>query len=81
MWSPRKVTHLPPVQTCQVSRNFRESPEISPDLQVSRKCEKNSGNLREIFIFRKKELFFGSILRNVGLGVHSRGILRARKRI
>ena len=71
-------------QTCQVSRNFRESAEISPDLQVSRTCEKNSrnsGNLREIFIFRKKEPFFGSILRNVGLGVNCRGISRARKRI
>ena len=70
--------------TCQVSLNFRESPEISPDLQVSRKCEKNSrisGYLREILIFRQKELFFGSMLRNVGLGVPSRGMLRARKRI
>ena len=46
-----------------------------------KKTSRNSGNWREILIFRKKELFFGSILRNVGLGVHSRGILPARKRI
>ena len=48
------------IQTWQVSRNFRESPEISPDLQVSRKCAKNSrnsGNLREILISAKKSSF------------------------
>ena len=33
------------LQTCQVSRNFRESPEIEHDLQVSRKCYKISRNL------------------------------------
>ena len=32
------------VQTCQVSRNFRESPEIGRDLQVSRNCQENSRN-------------------------------------
>ena len=31
-------------QTCQVSRNFRESPEIGRDLQVSRNCKENSRN-------------------------------------
>ena len=34
-------THL---QTCQVSRNFRESPEMGRDLQVSRNCKENSRN-------------------------------------
>ena len=31
-------------QTCQVSRNFRESPEIGRDLQVSRNSKENSRN-------------------------------------
>ena len=47
-------------QTCQVSRNFRESPEITPDLQVSRKCYKisrNLGNLSDLLFFSKKSLF------------------------
>ena len=33
-----------PQQTCQVSRNLRESPEIGCDLQVSRNCKENSRN-------------------------------------
>ena len=33
------------MQTCQVSRNFRESPEMGRDLQVSRNCKENSRNL------------------------------------
>ena len=44
-------------QTCQVSRNFRESPEMGLDLQVSRNCPENSrnwGNLSEKKISRKK---------------------------
>ena len=44
-------------QTCQVSRNFRESPEMACDLQVSRNCKENSrnwGNLSEKLFFRKK---------------------------
>ena len=32
------------MQTCQVSRNFRESPEMGRDLQVSRNCKENSRN-------------------------------------
>ena len=34
----------PHTRTCQVSRNFRESPEIGRDLQVSRNCKENSRN-------------------------------------
>ena len=44
------------IQTCQVSRNFRESPEIVHDLQVSRKCYKisrNLGNLIDFYLFAK----------------------------
>ena len=48
-------------QTCQVSRNFRESPEKAGDLQVSRKCKKmchyppppNRVRLRKVRKFRK----------------------------
>ena len=32
------------MQTCQVSRNFRESPEMGRDLQVSRNCKENTRN-------------------------------------
>ena len=42
------------MQTCQVSRNFRESPEIVHDLQVLRKCYKSSrnlGNLIDLLFF------------------------------
>ena len=35
----------PTCPTSQVSRNFRESPEIEHDLQVSQKCYKISRNL------------------------------------
>ena len=38
-------------QTCQVSLNLRESPEMAGDLQVSRKCQKisrNRGNLIDL---------------------------------
>ena len=43
-------------QTCQVSRNFRESPEMEHDLQVSRKCSKISRNLIDLLFFRKKNM-------------------------
>ena len=39
-------------QTCQVSRNFRESPEIGRDLQVSRNRKENSRN-RGILLKKK----------------------------
>ena len=48
-------------QTCQVSRNFRESPEMTPDLQVSWKCpqiSRNLGNLRD-FIFQQEIVISG----------------------
>ena len=51
-------------QTCQVSRNFRESPEITPDLQVSRKCDKisrNSGNVSDLLFLSKKCLFLADL--------------------
>ena len=44
-------------QTCQVSRNFRECPEMGRDLQVSRNCKENSrnwGNLIAKLSLRKK---------------------------
>ena len=46
-------------QTCQVPRNCRASPEITPDLQVSRKCHKMSRNLGNLsdFFFSKNSLF------------------------
>ena len=47
-------------RTCQVSRNFRESPEMEHDLQVSRKCHKISRNLRnliDLIFFCKKHAF------------------------
>ena len=47
-------------QTCQVSRNFREYPEMEHDLQVSRKCYKisrNLGNLIDLIFFCKKACF------------------------
>ena len=40
-------------QTCQVSLNLRESPEMAGDLQVSRKCKKisrNWGNLIDLYL-------------------------------
>ena len=37
-------TYVHVIQTCQVSRNFRESPEMGRDLQVSRNCKENSRN-------------------------------------
>ena len=57
-------------QTCQVSRNFRESPEITPDLQVSRKCPKisrNLGNSSDFFCLSKKSLFLPYLTQNVCL--------------
>ena len=50
-------------QTCQVSRNFRESPEMEHDLQVSRKCSNISRNLIDLHFSAKKHAF----------GVNSRG--------
>ena len=47
------------MQTWQVSRNFRESPEMARDLQVSRNCKKifrNWGNLIDLLFFRKSLL-------------------------
>ena len=49
------------LQTCQVSRNFRESPEMEHDLQVSRKCYKisrNLGSLINLIFFCKKACFW-----------------------
>ena len=50
------------MQTCQVSRNFRESPEITPDLQVSRKCYKisrNLGNLSDLSFYQQEIAIYG----------------------
>ena len=49
------------LQTCQVSRNFREFPEMEHDLQVSRKCHtisRNLGNLIDPIFFCKKACFW-----------------------
>ena len=43
----------------RVSRNFRESPEMEHDLQVSRKCYKisrNLGHLINLIFFCKKSM-------------------------
>ena len=40
-----------PSQICQVSRNFREPPEIVHDLHVARKCYKISRNLGNSSVF------------------------------
>ena len=56
-------------QTCQISRNFRESPEIVHDIQVSRKCykisQRNLGNLIYLSFFCQKNQAFGVNPRDV----------------
>ena len=47
-------------QTCQVSWNFGDFPEMTHDLQVSRQCYKNSqnvGNLVDLSFFCNKACF------------------------
>ena len=46
-------------QTCQVSRNFRESPEMAGDLQLSRKCKqmsRNRGNFIDPYLQLSKKM-------------------------
>ena len=55
----KEVYHITNRQTCQVSRNFREAPEMGLDLHVSRKCYKisrNLGNLINLIFFCKKSM-------------------------
>ena len=55
------VSVLEYCKTCHVSRNFRESPEIVHDLQVSWKCSKisrNLWNLIDILVFCNKACFW-----------------------
>ena len=61
------------VQTCQVSRNFRESPEIGRDLQVSRNCKENSRNRVNLiakFSLRKKCEFWSYFLSKMCVSTH-----------
>ena len=59
----RRISHIlnqSKLQTCQVSRNFRESPEMVYDLQVSRKCYKKTRGMEGIsliFYFLEKNAF------------------------
>ena len=53
------------MQTCQVSQNFRDSPDMVHDLQVSRKClKKISRNLGNLTAFGVNPRGFGVNPRN-----------------
>ena len=79
--APTPTLFRRPAKSHGISVSLQKSALTSRSHGNVKKNSRNSGNWREILIFRQKELFFGSILRIVGLGVHSRGILPARKRI